>query len=326
MPDEVVFTSSGTEASQAAIRFVLEPALAAGERPHLVLTDGEHDASYAMAQWLESRGGTVSWLPLGRDGAPRVDALEGLLRPESRLVSSIWVNNETGVITDVPGLARLLGPRGIPLHLDGAQAWGKIDLDLARSGAALASFSGHKIGGLAGTGAMWVGPGAGRAKVGGAPLMPGKQEAGRRGGTENLLGAIALGAAASDLSPAAWAAAVTPLRDRFERELAARVAGLRVHGAGARRVGNTSSLGFEGVERDGLVMALDLAGFCVSPGSACSSGMTEPSRVLRAMGLTDAQAKAAVRVSLSTESTWDELEAMIPALGSAVERMRKTAR
>ncbi|MGZ3699420.1 MAG: aminotransferase class V-fold PLP-dependent enzyme, partial [Bdellovibrionota bacterium] len=174
-----------------------------------------------------------------------------------------------------------------------------------------------KIGSLAGSGALYVGRG-----VPVIAAIPGKQEKGRRGGTENGLGLISMGVAASLVNPASWSDSLTPLRDRLEREVRARISGVTVNGAGAPRVGNTINLSFEGVEGDGLVMALDLAGFSVSSGSACSSGVLEPSHVLLALGRTRAQATAAVRISLPGEVSWEELENFVDALDAAVARVR----
>lgn len=319
---ELTFVSSGTEAAQMAVRSVLEPSLLRGERPHWILTAGDHDAHMQMIPWLEARGGSASLLPLGSDGMPELEAFQNLWRPETRLVSAIWANNETGVLTDVAKLSRMCAERGAPLHLDGAQAWGKLPLDLKSSGASLVSLSGHKVGALAGTGVLWR---KGGARLG-ATVFPGKQEGGLRGGTENLLGAVSLGAAASCLDPAAWSAAIGPLRDKMEREILRAIPGARIHGAGAPRIANTTSLGFEGIEKDGLVAALDLAGYCVSAGSACSSGITEPSHVLKAMGLGSDAARAAVRVSLASGTSWDELEGFVAALARAVEKARRGAR
>jgi cysteine desulfurase len=321
-PEDLIFTSSGTEANQMAVRAVLEPMLLRGEKPHWILTAGEHDAHMQMIRWLEARGGSVSLLPLCADGSLDLGKLDLLWRPETSLVSAVWVNNETGVISDIEALAREAQRRGVPLHLDGAQAWGKLVLDLPATGARLASFSGHKIGALAGTGILWHAPEMAKIVAQGA-LFPGKQEGGLRGGTENLLGAVALGAAASALDPVAWAREMGPLRERLEQEIKRAIPGARIHGQGAARVANTINLGFEGVEHDGLVMALDLAGYCVSSGSACSSGVTQPSHVLQAMGLSDARARSALRISLPPGISWRELEGFVPALSQAVEKHRQ---
>lgn len=322
-PEQVIFTSSGTEANQLAVRSVFQPLFNLGQKPHWITTPVEHDSNRQMVSWLEGQGGQVSFLPVNSRGEPQVDALEGLLRPETALVSVLWVNNETGVITDVKDLILRLR-RTIPLHLDAAQAWGKLPINVTELGAQFVTGSGHKIGGLAGSGFLWLARGHAAQSV-----ILGKQEKSRRGGTENLIGAIAMGAAAAKMTESrcqAWQERVAPLRDRLENVISERIPGTWVNGAGAPRVANTLNLNFEGVEGDGLVIALDLAGFSVSSGSACSSGVLEPSHVLMAMGRSRPQAMAAVRISLTDEMPWEELEKFVSALENTVHRVREAAK
>jgi cysteine desulfurase len=317
-PEQVIFTSSGSEANQLAIRSVLEPLLERGERPHWIISPLEHDSTLQLVEWLEARGGSVSRLAVDERGAWDPASLEQAWRPGTALVSAVWVNNETGVIGDVAALVREARERGAAVHVDAAQAWGKLPLDVEALGAQLVSLSAHKIGGLAGTGALHVGRGI---RVSG--LLRGKQEKGRRGGTENLLGIVAMGEAAAHLDPEAWGAGVAALRDRLESAICERIPGTVVNGGKAPRVANTLNVSFDGVEGDGLVMALDLAGYSVSSGSACSSGALEPSHVLLAMGRSRAQAMAAVRVSLADDGLpWEALEGFVSALEAAVARVR----
>jgi cysteine desulfurase len=317
-PEQLVMTSSGTESNQLAIRSVLEARLRAGQKPHWITTTVEHDSARQLVDWLMQRGGAVTELAVDAEGRLQAEGLSDLIRPETALVSLVWVNNETGVILDVEGVAQVVARFGVPLHLDAAQAWGKLPFDVDRLGASYVSFSGHKVGGLAGTGVLWVA----RGKQMDAVIL-GKQEKGRRGGTENTLGLIALGAASGELDPVGWAERVQPLRDELERAICARIPGAYVNGGHAPRVANTLNLNFEGIERDGLVMALDLAGFSVSAGSACSSGVLEPSHVLRAMGRTDLQAMAALRVSLVDSVQPSDLHGFVESLEAAVSRMRR---
>lgn len=268
----------------------------------------------------------MSFLPVDSEGRVSAADIAALWRPETCLVSVVWVNNETGVIQELDPIAALVARKGGCLHIDAAQAWGKLPserLDLSRLGAQLVSFSGHKIGALGGTGLLWVARGV-RLQA----LLPGKQEKGRRAGTENLLGLISLGAAARGLGAGAgsvesWIARVLPLRQKLEQAILHRVPGARINGSGAPRVANTLSLSFEGVEGDALVMALDLAGYSVASGSACSSGALEPSHVLMAMGRSAPEAMAAVRVSLADELAWETLEGFVIALEKIVARVRK---
>jgi cysteine desulfurase len=312
-PEQLVFTSSGSEANQLAIRSVLESL----ERPHWITTPVEHDSVRQLLPWLQARGGSVSELAVDSEGLPIPSSIEAVWRPETALVSAIWVGNETGAVTDIAALAGHCRERGVPLHLDAAQAWGKLPIDVEAIGAAMLTLSSHKIGAPAGTGVLWLKRGN-KAQA----IIPGKQEKGRRGGTENLLGIVATGTAAKALNPAAWAARVTPVRDRLEAEILKRIPGSTVNGGRASRVANTSNFNFEGVEGDGMVMALDLAGYSVSAGSACSSGVIEPSHVLRAMGRSPKQAMAAIRVSLADAVPWDDLEGFVGALEAIVPRMR----
>jgi cysteine desulfurase len=203
------------------------------------------------------------------------------------------------------------------LHVDAAQAWGKLPIDVTASPAQLMTFSGHKIGGLAGSGLLWLARGTAARAV-----IPGKQEKGRRGGTENVAGIVAMGAAASAIDPEACASSLAALRDRLERAICERIPGTLVNGGTAPRVGNTLNLSFEGVEGDGLVIALDLAGYSVSAGSACASGVLEPSHVLLALGRSRAQAMSAIRISLPPGTRWEELEDFVTQLEQIVGRIR----
>lgn len=318
-PEQLVLTSSGSEANQLAIRSVLEARLLRGEKPHWITTPVEHDSVMQMQAWLKERGGAVSLLPVDKQGVPQIAALSELWRPETALVSLLWVNNETGVISPVAEAVRDVRARGALIHIDAAQAWGKLPIDLEALGAHYVTFSGHKIGGLAGTGLLWVGRGT-RVQ----PVILGKQEKGRRGGTENLAGWLSVGAAAQSLNPVQWSERVVLLRDRLESVIETLIPGTCINGKGAPRVANTLNLTFDQVEGDGLVMALDLAGFSVSSGSACASGVIEPSHVLLAMGHSKQKAMAAVRVSIGETTPWEALESFAQVLKTTVERVRRS--
>ncbi len=319
--EQIIFTSSGSEANQLAIASLLKPRLIRGEKPHWITSPVEHDSIKQMVTWLEKQGGRVSFIPVDAEGVPQVSALESLIQDDTALISLIWVNNETGAITDVSEFSKIARRRQIPLHIDAAQAWGKLPIHVNTLGAQYVTFSAHKIGALAGTGFLWTYP---NTRV--EPAILGKQEKSRRGGTENLFGIIAAGAAAETLDPIAWAARVAPLRDRLQSVIAQRIPGTLINGGQAKRVANTLNISFEGVEGDGLVMALDLAGYAVSAGSACSSGVLEPSHVLMAMGRTKTQAMAAIRISFADAVAWSDLEGFVEALEKTVIRMCKARR
>lgn len=321
---ELVFTSSGTEANQLAIRSVLEPLLLQGKKPHWITSEAEHDSVLQMADWLVQRGGRVSFVPLSPDGTYLQSSLKNLITEETALVSLLWVNNETGVINDIPSLSSGILPKGCILHVDAAQAWGKLPIDVRSLGALLVSVSGHKIGAPAGIGALWV-----DSRLAFSPLLLGKQEKAKRGGTENLLGAFLMGVAAQSLRPLEWSGRVAPLRDRLQETLSTRITGVAFPGCTSPRVANTLNLCFTGLEgenaikSDSLVSALDLSGFSVSQGSACSSGVAHSSRVLRAMGFSPEQAGSAIRISLVDELSWTDLERFVEELERIVKRLRQ---
>ncbi|MGK5087572.1 cysteine desulfurase family protein [Bdellovibrionota bacterium FG-2] len=316
--EEVFFVSSGTEANQFAIRSRLGAAFKTSRAPHWITTPVEHESVLCLVPWFKAQGGAVSILPVDSNGSPQVSELQSLICEETALVSLIWVNNETGVITDVERAAGVTRSRGVPLHLDAAQAWGKIPVDVIGSGASSVSFSAHKIGALVGCGVLW------RKK--GYPLMPliyGVQEKNLRGGTENLMGAFSAGIAAKTLNPQAFALAMKPLLDRLETLVLERIPGAIINGLSAQRVANTLSLSFREIKSDTLVMALDLEGYCVSSGAACSSGAAKPSHVLLAMGHSPELASSSIRVSLGLETSWESLVGFVSALERCTSRVRQ---
>ena len=316
-PQSLTFTSSGTEANQLAIRSVLEPMLHSGQRTHWILSAVEHDSVLRCVSWFEARGGTVSYLPVSAEGEFLWELLPGLLRPETALVSIIYVNNETGVISRTPrSVQELLSGRSIPIHWDAAQAWGKLELDLLESGVSFAALSAHKIGALAGTGILWS-----RVPRDTRASIFGLQEFERRGGTENLLGAVAAGAAAMALRPLEWASEVRLSRERLERKIREKISGANLQGGKAERIANTSNWIFTGIPA-GLVPALDLEGYSVSSGSACSSGVAQPSHVLMAMGRSEMEAKAAVRISLGRPLDEATEIQFVDAISRSVDRLR----
>lgn len=316
-PEQLLFTSSGSEANQMVIRSILESEIHAGRKVHWITSPVEHDSVMQMVSWVKNKGGEVSFLDLDSAGRPQAESLERLIRPETRLVSVIWVNNETGAVTPLEDFSTIIKKHSIKLHVDCAQAWGKLPIDTLALGADAITLSSHKIGAPAGTGVVWIAPGTRLT-----PLIAGKQEKGRRGGTENVLGIIATGAAAQAIDPLAWDYALRPIRDQFESGIKTQISGTYINGESAKRIANTTNLSFDGVTGEGLIMALDLAGFSVSSGSACSSGVLEPSHVLLAMGRTKAQATAAVRVSFGLGTSSSILERFTDALDQTIIRMR----
>ena len=310
---EVVFTSGGTESDNLALFGVMRPLLAAGERPHLVTTAMEHHAVLHAAEELERQGASVTYLPPDQRGLVSVEALREALRPETRLVSVMLANNETGVLQPIAELAATAHAVGALFHTDAVQGAGKVALDVRELGVDLLSVSGHKMYGPQGTGALFARKGVRLAPM----FFGGAHERERRAGTENVPGIVGLGCAAG-----LEVCDLTGLRDRFEAGVLAEVACAGVNGAGVERVGNTSNLHFEGLDAEALVIALDLRGLAVSAGAACSSGATEPSHVLRAMGLGEARARGSVRFSLWKGNTVEEVELAAGLVVEVVARLR----
>jgi cysteine desulfurase len=325
-PEAITFCSSGSEANQWVIRSAL--ASRPGTRPHWITSAVEHDCTLQLARTSEEpeikAAGERNWdctiLSVDQEGRLNPDALREVLRAETRLVSFVWVNNETGVIQDPKPLievVRSFAPEAL-VHVDAAQVWGKIQCDLSSLGADYVTFSSHKIGAPPGVGLIWTAMGARLCGT----LIPGKQEKGRRGGTENVLGIHLTGVAAAAIDVSEFDQHTRRLRDLLEKEILKRISGVSVNGAFAPRASNTSNLSFSGIGGDGLVMALDLQGFCVSAGSACSSGVLEPSHVLLALGLNKDLALSSLRISVSSQNTEEEVLAFIQALEKTVLRLR----
>ncbi|MBI4891198.1 MAG: cysteine desulfurase [Acidobacteria bacterium] len=301
-PKEVVFTSGGTEADNLAVF--------GAPAGHVITSAIEHPAVLNSVQ----ERGNFSLLPVNRDGLVAPDELRAALRPDTVLVSVMHANNETGVIQPVAELAAIAHEAGALFHSDGVQAAGRIPVDVAALGVDLYSIAGHKFNAPKGVGALFVKEGVKLAQR----QFGGRHERERRAGTENVPGIAALGAAAALPRPDTQA-----LRDRLEALVLARIPETRVHGAGAPRTPNTSNISFAGLAADALVIALDLAGFAVATGAACSSGATRPSPILTAMGVPADEAKASIRFSVGRGNTPHQVDALVTALEAAVARLRK---
>jgi cysteine desulfurase len=282
----------------------------------------EHRALLAALVQLEPLGAQVVRVAPGADGRVSAERLQEALGPDTALCSLMWANNETGVLQPARELARACRERGIPFHTDAVQAAGKVPLSFREVDADLLSLSAHKFGGPAGVGALVV-----RGGLPLQPLTPGHQEGGRRGGTPNLafIEALALALELAQAEQPARAAQVSRLRDHFEQQVLTQLPGVRVNGAGAPRVPNTSNLLFEGADGEALLIALDLDGISVSAGAACASGSLTASHVLRAQGLSDAQARASLRFSLGPAASEDEVAQVVRALCTHVPASRAAA-
>lgn len=321
-PAEVVFTSGGTEADNLAIRGAAEALEPTGRR-HLIASGIEHEAVLNTVKALSRRGWTVTLLPVDASGIVSPAALEAAVTRETALVSVMHANNEIGTVQPIAELASIAHGAGALMHTDAVQSVGKIPVDVRRLGVDLLSLSAHKINGPKGAGALWIKRGTRLVST----MTGGKHERNRRGGTENVPGIVGLGVAA-DLArkKAAGLAGLAALRDRLEREILDKVAGTLVNGARERRVPNTTNISFDGVEAESLLIALDLEGFAVSTGSACSSGTLEPSHVLRAMGLPSHRTQNSIRFSLGAGNTDAEVDLLVAKLPAVVEKLRTLVR
>jgi len=309
-PEEIVFTSGGTEADNLAL---------IGTGGHAITTTIEHPAVLAAATRLAS----VALVRVDGRGLVDPDEIRRALRPNTKIISVMHANNELGVIQPLAEIAKIAREAGAVMHSDGVQATGKIPVDVAALGVDMYSITGHKFYAPKGIGALYVRKGTTLA-----PMMHGgHHERDRRPGTENVSGAVGLGRAAQwiiDHGAAEWARLET-LRDRLENGILDRVPGTHVNGAGAPRTPNTSNIRFDGIDSEPLLIALDLRGFAVSSGSACSSGAQEPSHVLTAIGLTREQAKSSLRFSLGRCNTIEQVDALIEAVAESVAHLRKLA-
>ena len=321
-PNDVIFTGSGTEADNLAIRGVAEASLPAGRR-HLIASAIEHEAVLNTLKALSKRGWTSTLLPAGADGVVEPADLEAAITDDTALVSVMHANNEIGTLQPVAKLAEIAHRRGALFHTDAVQTAGKLPIDVTALGVDLLSISAHKFNGPKGAGAVWIRRGMRLV----APTTGGRQERNRRAGTENVPAIVGLGVAAglAVRKLAHDATRLRALRDRLETALLDRIPDTTVNGDG-ERVPNTTNISFHGVEAEALLIALDLEGIAVSTGSACSSGTLEPSHVLRAMGLTPRRAQSSIRFSLGLGNTDGELQRVVDVLPPLVDKLRALSR
>lgn len=317
-PRDLVFTSGGTEADNLAVFGTVRESRD-GER-HVITSQIEHPAVLNACQQLEREGVEVTYVPVGHDGVVSPDDVRAAIRPGTVLVSVMHASNEIGTLQPVAEIGRIAKEAGALFHVDGVQSFGKVPTPVGELGADLFSLSAHKIYGPKGVGALYVRRGLQLAKV----QYGGKHERDRRPGTENVPGITGLGTAA-ELAGKRWQSdgdRIAALRDRLERGILERIPDTHVHCAAAPRLPNTASVGFDGAESEPMLISLDLHGFAVSSGSACSSGSSEPSHVLSAIGLSRNQAKSTLRFSLGRTSSDDDVDELLEVLPGIVERLR----
>lgn len=319
-PPEVVFTASGTEANNAVLSHA---ARGAGGRGHLVISAIEHPSVREGAARREKAGMEVTRVSPAGDGVVPAAAILRALRPDTRLVALMLANNELGTLQPVAVVAAACRERGLPVLCDAVQAVGKVPVNAPALGVDYLVLGAHKFYGPLGAAAVWVRKGVELSPL----LVGGSQERRRRAGTENVPALAGLGeaAAAANDEMAERTASLAALRDRFETELARRMPGVVFHCQAAPRLPNTSHLAFPGIEGEALLIRLDLAGFAVSTGSACSSGTVEPSKTLLAAGISADEALSSLRVSFGISNTLAEVEAFLDALERETAELRRVS-
>ena len=322
-PAELVFTSGGTESDNLALRGAAEAAEASGRR-HIITTAIEHEAVLNTIKALTKRGWTSTLLPVDATGIVSPASLAAAITRETAIVSVMHANNEIGTIQPIADLAAIAHEFGATFHTDAVQSVAKIPVDVRALGVDLLTLSAHKFNGPKGAGALWVRRGTRVVST----MTGGKHERNRRGGTENVGGIAGMGVAArlARQKLAAHGAQIAALRDRLERGVLAAVPGTAVNGAPEPRVPNTTNISFEGIEAESLLIALDLEGFAVSTGSACSSGTLEPSHVLRAMGLPSHRTQNSIRFSLGAGNDETQVDALLAKLPAVVSKLRTLVR
>jgi len=316
-PQEIIFTSCGTESDNTAIMSALE---SNPEKRHVVTTRVEHPAVKNLVGPLKREGYRVTELPVDRDGLLSMDEVSRVITEDTVIVSVMWANNETGILFPVEEIANVAKSRGVIFHTDAVQAIGKIPINLADSQIDMLSLSGHKLHAPKGIGVIYVRRGTRFSPY----IIGGHQEEGRRGGTENVPYIIGMGKAcelaANQLDD--MQVRVKGLRDKLENGLLEKIPNSLVNGDRQQRLPNTSSISFEYVEGESILLKLSDKGICASSGSACTSGSLEPSHVLRAMGVPFTAAHGSIRFSLSSYNTEEEIDFILKVMPPIIEELR----
>jgi len=313
---EIVFTSGGTEANNAALRGVFA---ARPTKRHLIISAVEHHAILEPAALLEREGVQVTRLGVGQDGRLDLDALADAIRDDTLLISIMLANNETGVIFPLKQVCEVAKSRGVLIHTDAVNAAGKMPVNVDDLGVDLLSLSAHKVHGPKGAGALYIRRGTPHRPL----LVGGPQERERRGGTHNVAGIVGFGVACELLctNERDSMKRVAELRDRLERELTQRFKNAHIMGSRAERVPNTTCACFAGSQAEAILLLLSEAGVCASSGSACSSGSLEPSHVLKAMGIEPDIAQGQIRFSLSRFNTAEDIDRLLEVLPPILEKV-----
>ena len=317
--DEIVFTSCGTESDGTAIRAAIE---SNPDKKHIVTTRVEHPAIKSLYETLSKKGYRVTFVPVDGQGRLDLDYLYDNLSEDTAIVSVMWANNETGVIFPIEEISQEVKSRGIVFHTDAVQAVSKFAIDINKTGVDMLSMSGHKFHAPKGIGALYIRKGTKFSPF----MIGGHQENGRRGGTENVAAIVAMGKAAelakTHLDQDGYRQ-VGQLRDKLESSLLSKVTHSMVNGEREHRLLNTTSIAFEYVEGEAILLMMNEHGICASSGSACTSGSLEPSHVLRAMGVPFTAAHGSIRFSLSRYTVAEEIDVVIDKLPPIIDRLRE---
>lgn len=314
---ELIFTSGGTEANNFAIRGIVQAMINRGK--HIISSNIEHSSVKNTLKDLEDKGWEVTYLKVNSEGVVDPEALKEAIRPDTVLITIMHSNNEIGTLQPVEAIGELAREREIPFHVDAVQSMGKVRMNLDNIDTL--TLASHKFYGPKGVGALYVRSGTKLDKL----ITGGQQERNRRGGTENVAGIFGM-AKAFEIALGNMYEEMTKereLRDHMEREVESRIAGVHFNGAEVERLANTSSMTIEGVEAESLLLSLDMRGVAVSAGSACASSTLTPSHVLEAIGLTKAQAKGTIRVSLGRYTSREDIDYFIEALEDVVRIERE---
>lgn len=317
-PEEVIFTSCGTESDNSAVYAAIQ---AFPEKKHIITSNVEHPAINNLYKYLEKKEGyKVTFVPVDEKGLLDLDLLYASMSENTALVSLMWANNETGVLFPIEDIAKKTREKGILFHTDAVQAAGKVEIDVKKTGVDMLSMSGHKIHAPKGIGVLYVKKGFKFSPF----LIGGHQEKGRRGGTENTVSIIGMGKACQlareNLS--IMNTQVRELRDYLQTQLLEKIPGTSVNGDIERRLPNTLSIGFDAVEGESILLMLDREGICASSGSACTSGSLDPSHVLMAMKVPFKSAHGSIRFSLSHYNTKQEMDHIVATMVPTIERLR----
>ena len=319
-PSEIVFTGSGTEADNHAIKGVTELQKSRNSGNHIITSAVEHHAVLHTCQYLEQRGFEVTYLPVDRYGRINIEHLREAIRETTVLISIMHVNNENGTLQPIEDISEIAQEHEIPFHTDAVQSVGKLEVNVQALGANLLAFSGHKIYGPKGIGILYIRRGTRLANL----VHGGAHERNRRAGSENVPAIVGLGVAAEQAKQERphYTKHLTALTDRLREGLDTHIDRLHYNGHPDHCAPGTLNVSFESVEGESLILRLDMEGICVSTGSACTSGSMEPSHVLSALGLPPRLAQGTVRFSLGRDTTEAEIDTVIAKLPKVIQQMR----